>query len=50
MLQAERSGVRIPLGAKTFVFSKTSRTALGRNQPPMQLIPLFFFTGKAAGA
>ena len=40
-LRAVRSGVRIPLGAKTF-FSGTSNLPVGTVQPTLLLVPGFF--------
>jgi hypothetical protein len=45
------SRVRFPAGARNFLFTTASRTALGPTQPPIQWVPGTFFPGgKAAGA
>jgi hypothetical protein len=46
MLRADRSGVRIPGGARDFLFSTTSRPALG----PTHSMDTGVSGGKAAGA
>jgi hypothetical protein len=38
------------LGYEIFIFSKTSRLALGPTQPPIQWVPRFCHGGKAARA
>ena len=48
-LLAERSGVRIEVGAKD-LFSKTSRPTLEPTQPPIQLVPVCFPEDKVAVA
>jgi hypothetical protein len=47
-LRARRSGVRFPLEARDLFFSKTSRTARGPTQPPIQWVPGLFPRCKAA--
>jgi hypothetical protein len=47
LLQAGWSGDRVPVGAN---FSTPVRTAMVRNQPPIQWVLCFFPVGKAAGA
>jgi hypothetical protein len=49
-LLAERSGVRIAVGAKIFLFSKTSRPTLEPTHPPIQWAPGCFPEDKAAVA
>ena len=48
-LRAGRSGVRVPVRARDFLFFKTPSPVLGPNQPPIQLVPTFFPGGKTAG-
>ena len=42
-------GVRIPV-RREFLISKKSSVILGPNQPPLYLVPRFFFGDKAAAA
>ena len=42
MLRAGRSGVRVPVWARDFLFFKTPSLAVGPNQPTIQLVPIFF--------
>jgi hypothetical protein len=43
-------GVRVPVGSRIFLFSKSSRPALGSTQPPTLWVPGALSRGKAAGA
>lgn len=38
-IRAGQSGVRIPVGANIFIFSKMSSSALGPLLPPVQWVP-----------
>jgi len=48
-LWAGRFGFRIPAGKRDFLFSKSSTSALGTTQPPLQWVEWFFAEGEAAG-
>jgi len=48
-LRGARSGARIAVGAKGFLFSKTSVSTLAPTQPSLQGVPAFFPGGEATG-
>ena len=49
-LPAGRSGVRVPVGARELLFSKTFKRTMVPTNPPIQSVPGLFPGGKVSGA
>jgi len=47
-LRPGQSRVRIPVNARVFLFSKSSRPTLGTDQPPVKWVPLFLLREKVS--
>jgi hypothetical protein len=47
-LDDQEVGVRVPVGARIFLFSTASRTTLGSTQPPIQWVPGVKWPGREA--